>query len=328
MAKYSKDLCEEIKAIVVNKKKSEFERCDEIFTLLKGGFFGKEMIEQYPEEHQIIKEILNERKIANSQWLSIRCIDRFVRTGTLHTVSDNHLKTTLGIMAVGLANDLKIAIQNKNQSKYNTFKEKASKKFGDAMFDYSQGIFHNEETAMLMICRKCETHYLQTPQKHLASKFPCFQCILYSKGINVNDERTDHWSRVLPGLFIGNIHSSGDQPFLLNKRIRAVIDLANSLHNQKFNRNIKVYKINIDDSPNSNLKPWLKHTYDFIHKSLEQNQSVLVFCRAGVSRSASIVIHYLMRHYNISYYDAYRYLKAKRRQIQPNEGFVRQLQES
>ena len=327
MAQYSKNLCGEIKTIVVNKKKTDFEKCDEIFTLLKGGFFGRELIDEFPNEYHIIKMILNERKIANAQWLSIRCIDRFVRSGTLHIATDNHLKNTLGIMANGLADDLKNAIREKNADHYEQFKLKAQKKFGESVFDYSQGVFHNENTPMLMICQKCETQFLQTPQRHLTSKFPCFQCILYSKGYVSDDDKTDHWSKVLPGLFIGNIHAANDQGFLLNKRIRGVIDLSNSSQQVKFNRGVKVYKINIDDNADANMKPWFKHTHDFINEFMNKNQPVLVFCRAGVSRSATIVIHYLMKRYNISYYDGFRFLKAKRRYIQPNEGFVRQLQE-
>lgn len=325
--KYSKNLCSDIKAIAVNKKKSDFEKCDEIFTLLKGGFFGKELVDKYPDEYHTIKNILTERKIANSQWLSIRCLDRFVRLGILHTITDNHLKTTLGIMSLGLAKELQAEIRLKNNSRFQAFLTKVQQKFGENTFDYSQGVFHNEDTPMLMICQKCETQFLQTPNRHLTSKFPCFQCVLYTNGFVANDEKTDHWSRVLPGLYIGNIHAANDQAFMLNKRINGIIDLANAPQQVKFSRSIRVYKINIDDNATANIKPWLKHTYNFIEEHMDKNQSVLIFCRAGVSRSATIIIHYLMRRYNISYYDAYRFLKAKRPHVQPNEGFVRQLQD-
>ena len=52
---------------------------------------------------------------------------------------------------------------------------------------------------------------------------------------------------------------------------------------------------------------------------------VLVHCYAGVSRSASVVIAYLMNQHGMSLKDAYQYVKNKRYFIKPNEGFRKQL---
>jgi protein-tyrosine phosphatase len=54
---------------------------------------------------------------------------------------------------------------------------------------------------------------------------------------------------------------------------------------------------------------------------------VLVHCAAGVSRSASFVIAYLMRVEKMKYVDAYQSVKTKRQIIRPNSGFVKQLRE-
>jgi atypical dual specificity phosphatase/dual specificity phosphatase 12 len=51
----------------------------------------------------------------------------------------------------------------------------------------------------------------------------------------------------------------------------------------------------------------------------------LVHCYAGISRSASIIISYLMKKYNWSYEKAYNYVKNKRPIINPNRGFKKQL---
>lgn len=54
---------------------------------------------------------------------------------------------------------------------------------------------------------------------------------------------------------------------------------------------------------------------------------VLVHCMAGISRSATIVIAYLMKERGMNYADAYNYVKERRRIIHPNGGFKRQLRE-
>lgn len=52
---------------------------------------------------------------------------------------------------------------------------------------------------------------------------------------------------------------------------------------------------------------------------------MLVHCAAGVSRSASFVIAYLMKKRDMLYPDALRYVKERRKVISPNSGFKKQL---
>jgi len=48
-----------------------------------------------------------------------------------------------------------------------------------------------------------------------------------------------------------------------------------------------------------------------------------VHCAAGVSRSASIVIAYLMKINHWTFENAYSFVKSKRKIIDPNFGFKR-----
>jgi protein-tyrosine phosphatase len=50
-----------------------------------------------------------------------------------------------------------------------------------------------------------------------------------------------------------------------------------------------------------------------------------VHCAAGVSRSASFVIAYLIKKKEMLYPDALKYVKERRRVICPNGGFKKQL---
>ncbi|KAL1264827.1 hypothetical protein QQF64_005182 [Cirrhinus molitorella] len=53
-------------------------------------------------------------------------------------------------------------------------------------------------------------------------------------------------------------------------------------------------------------------------------ERVLVHCAVGVSRSASLVVAYLMIHQHLSLLDAIKAVK-QRRWIFPNRGFLKQL---
>ena len=59
---------------------------------------------------------------------------------------------------------------------------------------------------------------------------------------------------------------------------------------------------------------------------MEDNKKVLVHCMAGASRSATIIIAYLMWKNQLDFTEAVTLLEQIRPIISPNYGFVRQLQ--
>ena len=53
---------------------------------------------------------------------------------------------------------------------------------------------------------------------------------------------------------------------------------------------------------------------------------VLIHCEMGISRSATIVIAYLMYKLKITLFDAYLYVFSRRNVIRPNSSFLKQLE--
>jgi protein-tyrosine phosphatase len=81
--------------------------------------------------------------------------------------------------------------------------------------------------------------------------------------------------------------------------------------------------IQVLDMPFENLIRHFKSALDFIKSSIIGGGSVLVHCFAGVSRSASVVIAYLMREHGLPTLDAMTYVRKRRPIIFPNPGFQR-----
>ncbi|KAK4875115.1 hypothetical protein RN001_011537 [Aquatica leii] len=85
--------------------------------------------------------------------------------------------------------------------------------------------------------------------------------------------------------------------------------------------NVRVY----DDEKTDLLKYW-DNTYKYISKARKEGSKVLVHCKMGISRSASVVIAYAMKAYNWDFKTAMQHVKDKRSCIKPNKSFVTQLE--
>lgn len=75
------------------------------------------------------------------------------------------------------------------------------------------------------------------------------------------------------------------------------------------------------DFMSENLFPYIEQAIEFIRTG----SVVFVHCAAGVSRSSSIVIAYLMIDKKMKFQEAYEFVKKRRPVICPNPGFQAQL---
>lgn len=87
-------------------------------------------------------------------------------------------------------------------------------------------------------------------------------------------------------------------------------------------KGLEYHYIEVNDSEQEDISQYFESATDFIHR---QKGAVLVHCAAGVSRSATICIAYLMRYGGFNYDQAYSICKIARPEICPNPGFVEQL---
>ena len=83
--------------------------------------------------------------------------------------------------------------------------------------------------------------------------------------------------------------------------------------------------IKIEDYPEAQILPHFETAFEFINEGMNSG-CVLVHCNAGVSRSVTVVVAYLMKTKNMSLKQALDLVKTKRPTMCPNEGFQTQLQ--
>ena len=87
----------------------------------------------------------------------------------------------------------------------------------------------------------------------------------------------------------------------------------------------KYLKIAIPDSSEITITDYFPLAFDFITDAFSSGCKVMVHCFAGKSRSASIVIGYLMKTQKIKFEDALKFVAKSRSCVEPNIGFCAQL---
>ena len=125
-------------------------------------------------------------------------------------------------------------------------------------------------------------------------------------------------NEIIPNLFLGDLQGA-----LANKdNFDVIINL--SCHN--YTAKGAIYVINIDDHPTVEIISFIETCNIIIESALKDNKKVLVHCLMGKSRSASIVLGYLMKTNKISFEEASTIINKQRTHpIQPNMGFEYQL---
>ncbi|XP_023223802.1 dual specificity protein phosphatase 10-like [Centruroides sculpturatus] len=140
-----------------------------------------------------------------------------------------------------------------------------------------------------------------------------------------NAVETIHACPILPFLYLGNEKDAADLTTLKRLGITYVLNVTADLPDHQSADGIKFKRLPASDNNNQNLKQYFQAAFEFIDEARMKNCNVLVHCQAGISRSATIIIGYLMHHKLMNLIDAYRLVKRKRPIISPNLNFMGQL---
>ncbi|XP_069752434.1 dual specificity protein phosphatase 8-like isoform X2 [Narcine bancroftii] len=134
-------------------------------------------------------------------------------------------------------------------------------------------------------------------------------------------------TRILPHLYLGSQKDVLNKDLMVQNGITFVLNASNSCPKPDFISESHFMRIPVNDNYCEKLLPWLDESVDFIDKAKVSNCRVLVHCLAGISRSATVAIAYIMKSMGLSSDDAYRFIKDRRPSISPNFNFMGQLLE-
>ncbi|XP_066495717.1 dual specificity protein phosphatase 2 [Tiliqua scincoides] len=190
---------------------------------------------------------------------------------------------------------------------------------GAASLYLLQGGFENFQASFPELCSQTQTPLtspapsptLRSPEDNSAEAITP----LYDQGGPVE---------ILPFLYLGSCYHSSNREVLESLGITAVLNVSSSCPNH-FEGQFLYKSIPVEDNQMAEISVWFQEAINFIDSVKNSGGRVLVHCQAGISRSATICLAYLIQSRRVRLEEAFDFVKQRRGVISPNFGFMGQL---
>ncbi|XP_034657028.1 dual specificity protein phosphatase 22-like [Drosophila subobscura] len=134
-----------------------------------------------------------------------------------------------------------------------------------------------------------------------------------------------HMAEVLPGVYVGSYHDSKDHAQLERFQISHIVAIHDSPRRLLPDKHYLC--VMASDTPDQNLSQYFSVCNDFIHAARLREGNVLIHCLAGMSRSVTVAVAYIMTATHLNWKEALKVVRAGRAVANPNTGFQNQLLE-
>jgi len=173
----------------------------------------------------------------------------------------------------------------------------------------------------------CEDHLMRTPMGGSLT-IPGLPAPPSPTDIPLTKDIENHpASQVTPFLFLGNMKDASDIEALSRLGIDHVLNVTAVSPAYQTSSKITYKQLHAADNGYQNLKQYFDEAFEFIDAARNCGGSVLIHCQAGVSRSPTIAVAYLIKYFPMTMVDAYKFVKSRRSIISPNLNFMGQLLE-
>ncbi|KAM4629872.1 dual specificity protein phosphatase 22-B-like [Polymixia lowei] len=132
-------------------------------------------------------------------------------------------------------------------------------------------------------------------------------------------------NKVLPDLYLGNFKDARDREQLGRYNITHILSIHDTA--APILEEMTYLCISAADHSKQNLIQHFRDSIMFIHESRLKGEGCLVHCVAGVSRSVTLVVAYIMTVTGRGWVQSLAAVRAVRPCAGPNLGFLRQLEE-
>ncbi|XP_043827961.1 dual specificity protein phosphatase 4 [Dromiciops gliroides] len=129
---------------------------------------------------------------------------------------------------------------------------------------------------------------------------------------------------ILPFLYLGSAQHAARRDTLDALGITALLNVSLDCPNH-FEAHYQYKCIPVEDNHKADIGSWFMDAIEFIDSVQARQGRVLVHCQAGISRSATICLAYLMMKKKVRLEAAFEFVKQRRSVISPNFSFMGQL---
>lgn len=145
--------------------------------------------------------------------------------------------------------------------------------------------------------------------------------------IKIWKKMSSNCNQISEYLYISGLETAVDKDYLKKNHFKRVITvMREEIDKKKKSKQIEYIFITAEDNKSFKIILEFKNVIKIIKESNKKKMKTLIHCRKGKSRSATLVIAYLMSTNSIDYETAFNRLKKIRPTIDPNTGFIEQLE--
>jgi protein-tyrosine phosphatase len=135
-------------------------------------------------------------------------------------------------------------------------------------------------------------------------------------------------SKITPQIWIGPFSKAWDEKFLKKHKITHIMCCAKEFNAPTFLHNDKTHWASlpiIDDISDAKTESQFRKGAAILNRWINAGHKVIVHCYAGISRSVSTVLAYLMIYKGLMYQQAYDLVKKGRPELNPHPVYVKIL---
>ncbi|XP_044088765.1 serine/threonine/tyrosine-interacting-like protein 1 isoform X1 [Neovison vison] len=135
-------------------------------------------------------------------------------------------------------------------------------------------------------------------------------------------------AEIIPGkLYLGNFRQACDPKIQKDLKIKAHVNVSMETGPFFVDDSDKLLHIKIEDSPEANISPFLRHLCHFLEIHLQLGSVILVFSTLGINRGCVAVLAFLMHWNEQTLKKSWAHVKKCKNNVHPSQGLVAQLSE-
>lgn len=127
----------------------------------------------------------------------------------------------------------------------------------------------------------------------------------------------DEPTHIIDGIYLGSAYNAAKQGNIDKYNFGMIINVTRELSKYCNDENVIYHNFPIYDNNKDSITDYLDESYDKINTFLkdDNNKKILIHCFMGASRSASVMIHYLMKKYSMTFEAAIKFVRSKRQTV-------------